>query len=105
MPNLKQLHLAGTDVTDRALADLSTLTGLEELRLGFTNVGDDGVQHLGGLEHLNSLWLEKTAVTDTGLATLQRLVGLQELNIRVTDVSREAVAKFQVAVPDCDVLG
>ena len=37
-----------------------------------TQIGDEGLRHLGGLTKLKMLWLSNTQVTDEGVKELKR---------------------------------
>ncbi len=67
-----------------------------ELNLARTSVTDAGVARLAALVNLEALHLEQTAVTDAGVAPLATLPRLKYLNVygsKVTDALIEAVAK------------
>lgn len=46
VPNVEELSLSGTKVTDAGLQHLKTLTNLQQLNLGSTKVTDAGVAEL-----------------------------------------------------------
>jgi|GEM_PF-3087527 len=73
---LQSLHVRDTDLRGEALADLAHLTGLEEVNLLNSPIGDEGARHLAGLPRLKYLGISGCRVGDEGLA---RLAGLPEL--------------------------
>lgn len=79
---LIQLFLvAGPGVTGADLGQITLMEGLEELRLEGSDLGDELIEHLEGLDHLVSLTLERTRVTDEGLSRLTRLAHLSHLSL------------------------
>jgi Leucine-rich repeat (LRR) protein len=80
-PKLKHLNLYGRNVDDAGLAHLSTLHELEELALGATHVGNNGLATLKQLKKLKYLYLRHTSVTDAGLIHLRGMVNLQGLDL------------------------
>lgn len=76
LPQLWELQLENTQVTDAGLDHLKGLTQLRWLSLANSHVTDAGLRHLMGLTHLEQLHLSNTQVTDGGL---QHLKGLTQL--------------------------
>jgi hypothetical protein len=68
LPNLKDLVLRGSGITDSALINLKRAKNLQSLMLDHTTVTDAGLPHLRGLTSLRSLDLSQTAVTNAGIA-------------------------------------
>jgi Leucine-rich repeat (LRR) protein len=78
---LRELRIAGTNVTGRALAMLQALPKLERLNLqGCKRLRDDAATALAGFKHLKSL------------------------DLKDSSLSPEAVAKVKAALPGCEVL-
>ncbi|KAM9775260.1 uncharacterized protein si:ch73-173p19.1 [Syngnathus typhle] len=104
---LTHLTLPGRhSVTDGGLAFLSRLQLLVELDLtDYTQVTDRGVQHLCTMTRLKKLSLSNTQVTDAGLSYLRPLLGLQELCLDRTAVSSRGVAALITCLPHLQVLG
>ena len=71
LPHLTRLYLQQTQITDEGLTSLEGLEFLEYLNLFGTSVGDAGVDHLADLPALRSLYLWQTSVTDSAVAALQ----------------------------------
>ncbi len=85
-PQLKQLHLSGSALTDGAMPDLARLTDLTHLSLDRTRITDGGLQSLAGLEHLRELKLSHTQIKGSGLkhlAGLPALTGLELAGIKL----------------------
>ena len=83
LPKLKEIYLAGTQITDAGLRNLARATQLKTLALslrvgGFESpsltcqVTDAGLAHLSGLKGLEELHIDGTQITDAGLAHLRR---------------------------------
>ena len=99
-PNLRWLDLAGTGVTDAALAQVGAMPHLTRLHLQRTAITDAGIAHLAGLGELESLNLYGTAVTDAALETLKRLPKLRQLYLWQSKVTPEAAKAFAEARVD-----
>ena len=86
---LKTLDLTSNfDLTDAALADITDLPELAELRLRTTRVTDPGVKALGRFPKLKRLDLQGAPVTDAVLPALAALPELEYLGLagaKVTD--------------------
>ncbi|XP_061442358.1 uncharacterized protein LOC133365071 isoform X2 [Rhineura floridana] len=92
-------------VTDAGLAALCHLTGLLELDLtDYTQVTDEGLQHLPQLCRLRRLSLSNTLVTDSGLPHVQGLQLLEELCLDRLKISSAGVACCIVRLPHLQVL-
>lgn len=84
--NLKHLSLWDFKTTPDALKVVGTFKSLEFLALGSTT-GDAGLEHLTGLENLQSLQLPASAVSDRGLKEIGRLKSLRHLNVTQTKIT------------------
>jgi YHS domain-containing protein/uncharacterized membrane protein len=98
--NVRWLDLAGTAVTDAALAQVGAMRHLTRLQLQRTAITDAGIAQLAGLAELESLNLYGTAVTDSALETLKRLPRLRQLYLWQSQVTPEAAKAFAVARVD-----
>jgi len=103
LTNLEILDLGARSITDEALSRFHSLPHLKYLRLDNTGVTDAGLPSLGGLTQLQSLFLSYTKVTDDNLAYLVGLNQLRELHLKGSHVTDGAVAKLQRALPNCKV--
>ncbi len=103
VPNLVWLHLGGTDVTDEGLPHLAGLNSLTRLHLERTKVSDAGLANLKDLQNLAYINLYQTGISDAGLAHLEGLKGLKNLYLWQTKVTKAGVDKLQKALPDCNI--
>ena len=95
-PQIYDLNLSNTKVTDAGLAALAKMTNLHRLHLEKTAVTDAGLAHLKGLENLEYLNLYHTGVSDQGVSELSSLKHLKNLYVwqtKVTDAGAESLKK------------
>jgi hypothetical protein len=101
---LRELDLRQTKVTDKGLAHLKGLTGLQVLRLGevlVTEPGqpplitDAGLAHLKDLTRLRVLSLKETGITGHGLRYLEDMKDLEELDLERTIVRSADLAHLK----------
>jgi hypothetical protein len=98
LKQLRVLNVMATSVTDAGLAELGAFPALEKLWLSSTGVTDEGLKHLARLPELREVWLATTKVTDAGLQELAKLPKLRNLELRdsrVTDAGLKALAGLQ----------
>ena len=95
LTGLQQLDLSHTQVGDAGLAELKGLRALESLKLVDTQVTDAGLGHLKGLTGLRELSLWNTKITDAGLAHLKNLTGLRRLDLMCTQVTDSGLALLE----------
>jgi hypothetical protein len=93
-PDLRQLNLWRTDVSDDLLMSLRTATQLEYLNLKDTQITDAGLPALLHLPQLKVLNLDRTCVTGAGLSTLAGLSNLESLHLCETVIEPAEVAAF-----------
>jgi len=79
--------LGGLKITDARLEHLEGLNYLQTLYLNAPQTTDAGLEHLKGLSQLQVLSLFNTKVTDAGLEYLKGLSQLQWLNLDYTHVT------------------
>jgi Leucine-rich repeat (LRR) protein len=88
----KFLKLDNEDVDDTALANIcEKQPQLVELTLGNTKITDKGLADLGKLKNLKKLRLSKTAITNTGIAALAACTTLEDIDISQTQAGDAAV--------------
>lgn len=92
---LRRLTLDIPSLDDRAAPQLATLTQLEQLDLGGTQISDVGLKALAGLGALTELELHHTRVTNRGLANLAGLTRLERLELDHTDLVDDGVAHLK----------
>jgi uncharacterized membrane protein len=93
------LDLAGTGITNSAMAEVSRFANLEKLRIERTPVGDAGLPPLLDLDRLSYLNLFDTAVTDAGLQHLESMDSLRKLYLWSTATTADGRARLQAALP------
>ena len=79
LPELRELSLAHTGVTDEGLKVLADFPELQVLTLAHTEVTDAGLKELAKLKGLQTLDLSGSMVTDAGLKEVAQLKGLKHL--------------------------
>lgn len=84
---LKLLYLSGRPIGDEGLRHVRSLTRLEELHLGYTEVTAVGLERLGQLHQLRKLDLAGPQTSDAFLVRLQAMRNLEELDLRETQVT------------------
>ncbi len=83
-PQLTELNLAETRVSNTGLVSVAEVKTLRSLTLGnLRGVDDLGVKHLSSLKELKSLTITACPVTDQVFTTLAELDGLQVLNLSI----------------------
>jgi mono/diheme cytochrome c family protein len=95
--NIRWLNLAGTNVTDDALATIGEMTNLTRLHLEHTKVRDQGLEHFTRLWQLQYLNLYGTEVSNAALPTLKRLPRLKRVYLWKTNVTPDAARRFKQA--------
>jgi hypothetical protein len=70
--NVRALHLDGTHRADVVLSQIERLTGIKHVSLTYSDVSDEGLAHLKGLDELERLDVRNTKVTEAGVADLER---------------------------------
>jgi hypothetical protein len=83
---------------------IGALPELEELMLVRTNLSDADLPTIGRLKNLRLLVIRDSDVTDAGLVHLYSLSRLEQLNVINTKVTPDGVAKLQEHLPNCTVL-
>jgi hypothetical protein len=85
---LRVLDLRWSDVSDDGLEHLNELTSLQELILSDSReFTDSGLEHLKGLPNLQNLALDHTEITDAGLVHLSSVPRLERLGLCYTRIS------------------
>jgi hypothetical protein len=93
-PNIRELSLRYSGVTDFGMAHVATLTGLRSLDLYGMPITEAGIAHLTSLPHLKELVLTCSSVSDTSMAHVGMLTTLRELWIAGTDVGDEGLRRL-----------
>lgn len=93
-PNLRNLSIRGSRITDSALVHLNKLNNLEELWLNDSKITDNGLKGIMDMMRLKRLEMKQTAVTDAGMEYIKNLKGLEYLGLSwtaITDTGMENV--------------
>jgi DNA-binding beta-propeller fold protein YncE len=94
LPQMKQLKIGHSKVSNAGLRHLVGLPNLESLTLTQTNIGDEGLVHLEGLKTLKSLSLHMSLVSDAGMRSLAHLENLEQLDLENTSVGDEGLSEL-----------
>ena len=103
-PQLVEVDLSATKVTDSSIGKLSAATNLRKIRLAETAITDAALETLAKLPKLESINLYGTKVTNEGIMKLAALPNLKSLYLWQTDVSPETIAALKVKLPKCDIV-
>ncbi len=93
-PQLRNLCLGKTSITDRALAKLQPLKKLEWVDLAFTPITDQGISQLQGATKLKQLFLEQTRISDQALQAIGRFGELEELDLSSCEISDDGLKQL-----------
>lgn len=104
-PNVVEVDLSRTKVTDDGLEHIGKLGRLTHLNLNRTAVTDAGVKHLGELRGLEWLNLYGTEVSDASLPELAKHKKLKALYIWNTKITGEGADKLRKVLPDAKIVG
>ena len=99
---VRGITLYNTRADDANLARLSATGGLAQMTwicLDNTDVTDEGILLLSGMDRLDVLKICGTKVTDAGLGRLKGLTSLRMLDLRNSEVTDAGVAELQQALP------
>ena len=91
LPQLEELSLRNTEISELGVAHLSAVVSLRKLDLGYTLLSDSALGQLKALMNLETLSVPNTQVEGPGLAALAGLTKLRELNIASTPLKNEGL--------------
>jgi len=74
------------------------------LRLDYSTITDDGLEHLTAIPDFMYLYLGHTQVGDTGLKKLKTLTGVKELWLEGSKATAAGVDDLHKAIPGCSIL-
>lgn len=104
LPALRSLYLGGARLSDAGLDRLtSRYPELCNLHIGETLVTEAGVRHLSRLTNLNDLNTHLLPLGDTSVEFLLPHRGLQELAIAGTQLTADGVARLRDGLPNCRI--
>jgi hypothetical protein len=94
---MRQLWLAGTDVTDRGLSELEKhdLRQIEWLDFSSTRIGDPGIASVRGATSLRRLYVGATAISDLAMETIRRLPQIEELDLSQTAITDAGLSHLE----------
>src|SRR2546427_2177170 len=95
--------LASSSLTRREVATLQELPQLEELSLRDTEISDLGAAHLSSIRTLRKLDLSHTLLSDSALDALASLTGLQSLDLSHTLVEGTGLGALAGLAPLRDI--
>jgi Leucine-rich repeat (LRR) protein len=75
-----------------------------DLNLDYTDVGDKGLEALGGLTNLRRLSLDSTSITDASIRRLKEFQQLRKLNLYHTFITEKGHRQVREAVPQCEII-
>ena len=99
------VNLAGTEIKDPFLSNLSSVGAVPLLDLTGTHIGDAGLENLKSSHGLEKLILRNTEVTDAGLEHLAKLPSLNYVNLDGTQVKTDAAKQLRERRPKLNVVG
>lgn len=94
-PELTELTLSGTKITDAGLENLLQLKKLKKLRLSKTAITDRGMSALAKCERIEDLDLSQTEIGDFGVRELTALPRLKRLNLYLTKLTDSGLDAFK----------
>ena len=94
-PELVELTLGGTKITDAGLVYLLQLKKLRKVRLSKTAVSDAGMNDLAKCEYLEDVDVSQTKIGDFGVWELRALPRLKSLNLYLTLVTDSGLDSFR----------
>ena len=95
MPNLRDVYLSNTDMTDLGLSRLAQSKRLKILEADTTRITDKGMAYVCQMPQLQELSLSDTLITDQGLKQLKGLSQLRRLNLAGTKITSKALANIR----------
>lgn len=129
-PNLQELNVSYTGISDKGLAHLPEFDVLIQVFLRGNNITDKGMRILGKIEYLSQLCIDGSQITDKGVSYLKNSETLHLLHIRsrnkekITDaciddmltmrsltelaiggtaISEAGIKKIRKSLPECEL--
>ncbi len=94
MPNLVELNLMNTPVTDESISLLSDLKALRKLRLRGTQISGENVTAFASMPIVD-LELSETNFGNAGMAAIAKMPKLEKLNLWLTKIDDKGLAELQ----------
>lgn len=92
---LKVIDLSGTGISTQGIEHLKDLSQLEELNLKDTKIDNNSLAVIAGLRNLQKLYLDNTAITGSGLATLKEMQSLRVLSLTNTKIDNDSLGELE----------
>jgi hypothetical protein len=102
-PNITDLDLSDTKVTDAAMAVVGTFPRLTKLNISNTGIGDAGIASLKKLPNLDYLAAHSTSISDASIDVLKGMRKLKNVYLWKTRVSSTSAGTLQKALPGSTV--
>jgi hypothetical protein len=102
-PGLRWLILSGSDLDDLVLSTVAALTGLTGLQTFGNRFTDEGVQQLGALKELQSLYLEEETLSAKAFGFASGLPQLRRLGLQDVAITEAELAALRARLPGVDV--
>src|SRR5262249_10360661 len=100
LPKLDRIGLVQTQVTEKGVGRLlQRYPDLKQLILTASRITDQVMPALAGCHSLQQLELSGLPITDAGLKSLHGLIKLQSIDLTKTKVTPEGVRTLQTALP------
>lgn len=104
LPELRDIDIGQTQVTDAGLQHLHGLKDLEIVRLYKANISDDGLARLKGLDKLTLLILSgATGITDVGLVHIKDMKSLRFVFVDGTSVTQQGIDDLKAVMPRLEI--
>ena len=97
-PELAELTLGGTKVTDAGLVHLAQLTKLKIIRLSKTAITDAGMNALAKCKQLEKIDISQTKISSPGVKELAVLPRLKSLNLYLTFVTNSGLDSLPATI-------
>lgn len=104
VPDLEEIDLTGTKVTDAGIEVIAGLTKLRKLQLSATKITSAAIVHLVRLPALTDIYLINTAIDDTAIEGLARMTGLRKLSVSGTKLTADGLERLRQALPTTTII-
>ena len=94
LPELEQLVLTETKITNECMHVIGRLSRLSLLDISDTSISDDGASQLATLVELETLGIYGTQITDSTVEIIARMPKLKMLNISFTAITDAGLLKL-----------
>ncbi len=103
LTKLRTLNLGTTRLSDDGLRHLSALSQLELLRFGSSEIEGPGFVHFTSLPRLRFLIVNNAPIDDDALRHLEQMTQLESLYLERTAVTDAGIARLREALPGLHV--